>query len=99
MNQNKVIIAFSVVVLSLFIGCKTESYKLTDTEKKICETNSIDPAIIQEIRRHNTHKIESFHYSLGKSFVADSMVESNPIFLRGLVFGNKIQNRMIWFLN
>jgi Domain of unknown function (DUF4253) len=81
---------FFATILTLTFGCKSQpkatGYKLTSNERNICDTLQIDTTIIKEIREFNTNKIDPFHYSLGKFITKDGETESDPIFLKGLVF-------------
>jgi hypothetical protein len=74
----------------IFISCqsqvKTGGYVLTARERKICDSIAIDTTIVQDIRGVNSGKIEPFHYSLGKIITKNEEIESDPIFLKGLVF-------------
>lgn len=76
--------------LTFTTGCKSqktnEGYILTTDERIICDTLQLDTTIIKYIRQVNTSKIEPFHYSLGKFITKDGEIESDPIFLHGLVF-------------
>ena len=76
-------------ILIFTVGCHAqqgkEAYLLTRDEKIICDTLQLDTSIIKDLRQFNSNKIEPFHYSLGKSFTKDGEIESNPIFLKGLV--------------
>lgn len=89
MKQKNLLILF-LSILSFIVGCNlkttSQSYNLTESEKKICDTLQIDTTIIQDIRVHNHQKIEPFHYSLSKIYIAGEMKESEPMYLRGLVF-------------
>jgi len=79
--------------MTFTIGCKSQpvanNYLLTSDEKTICDTLQIDTSIIKDIRQFNTNKVEPFHYSLGKFITKDGEIESDPIFLKGLVFMEK----------
>lgn len=81
---------FFATILTFTVGCKSQpvakSYLLTSDEKIICDTLQIDTSIIKDIRQFNANKIEPFHYSLGKFITKDGEIESDPIFLKGLVF-------------
>lgn len=81
---------FLSIILTLTIGCKSQptekGYLLTSDEKIICDTLKLDTSIIKDIRLFNTNKVEPFHYSLGKFITKDGEIESDPIFLQGLVF-------------
>lgn len=59
---------------------------LTSEEKAICDSLKLDISVIKDIRLFNTNKVEPFHYSLGKFITKDGEVESDPVFLQGLVF-------------
>jgi len=87
---SKVFYFLLATVLTFTIGCNSQpaakSYLLTSEEKIICDTLQIDTSIIKDIRAFNTNKIEPFHYSLGKFITKDGEIESDPIFLKGLVF-------------
>lgn len=84
---------FLASVLTVTIGCQSQpvnkGYLLTSEEKTICDTLQIDPSVIKDIRQFTTNKIEPFHYSLGKLITQDGEVETDPIFLKGLVFKEK----------
>lgn len=81
---------FLATVITITIGCKsqsvTKSYVLTNDEKTICDTLQLDTTIVKDLRLFNANKIEPFHYSLGKFITKDGEIESDPIFLQGLVF-------------
>jgi hypothetical protein len=81
----------AIVVMSQSCNSQTtsKSYKLTENERLICDSLRFDTTIIQDIRAYNTNKIEPFHYSLGKFIEKDREIESDPIFLRGLVFNEQ----------
>jgi len=87
---SKVFYFFLATIMTFSIGCKSrpviKSYLLTSDEKTICDTLQIDTSIIKDIRLFNSSKIEPFHYSLGKFITKDGEIESDPIFLQGLVF-------------
>src|SRR6187455_419429 len=87
---SKVFYFFLATILTLTIGCKSQpvakNYSLTSDEKTICDTLQIDTSVIKDIRLFNSNKIEPFHYSLGKFITRDGEIESDPIFLQGLVF-------------
>lgn len=87
---SKVFNFFLSTILTLTIGCKSQTaakaYLLTSDEKTICDTLHLDTSVIRDIRLFNSNKIEPFHYSLGKFITKDGEVESDPIFLQGLVF-------------
>lgn len=74
-------------------GCKSQTtskgYQLTADERKICDSTQFDAAIIQQIREYNSEKVEAFHYSLGKFIVGDKEIESDPVYLKGIVFAEK----------
>lgn len=78
------------LLLSVFLSCqaqiRTGKYILTGRERAICDSIKIDSSIVTEIRNINDNKIEPFHYSLGKTITKDEEIESDPIYLRGLVF-------------
>jgi hypothetical protein len=88
--KQKLQILLSIAILAFIISCqsqtKSDEYKLTESENAICDSLQIDRTVIQDIRKHNTDKIEPFHYSLSKIITKDSEIEAEPIFLRGLVF-------------
>ncbi len=81
---------FLLVILTLTFGCKSQtkvtSYILSNDERNICDTLQIDTSIIVDIRKFNSNKVEPFHYSLGKFITENGESESDPIFLKGLVF-------------
>jgi hypothetical protein len=85
----KNILLFVIIAQILAVSCKSQTintgYVLTKEEITICDTLQIDTALIKEIRQTNTSKIEPFHYSLGKFITKDEEIESDPIFLQGLV--------------
>ncbi|MEJ8844565.1 DUF4253 domain-containing protein [Lacibacter sp. H375] len=85
----KVSYFFLAIVLTITIACKSQpvekSYLLTTDEKTICDTLQLDTTIIKDLRQFNTNKIEPFHYSLGKLITKDGEIETDPIFLQGLV--------------
>ncbi len=87
---SKIFYFFLATILIFNIGCKSQpvakSSLLTRDEKIICDTLQIDTSIIKDIRQFNSNKIEPFHYSLGKIITMDGETESDPIFLKGLVF-------------
>jgi len=87
---SKALYFFLLTTLTFTIGCKSQpdkkGYLLTSDEKTICDTLQLDTAIIKDIRLFNKNKIEPFHYSLGKFITKDGEIESDPIFLKGLVF-------------
>jgi Domain of unknown function (DUF4253) len=87
---SKIYLLFLTITLTLTFGCKSQPVAktnlLTNDEKTICDTLQIDTSIIKDIRQFNTNKIEPFHYSLGKFITKDGEIESDPIFLKGLVF-------------
>lgn len=89
----KIQLFITIIVLSSFYGCNSkvvsQSYTLTEREKKICDSLQMDTTIIQDIRSMNTNKIEPFHYSLSKEFVGGKELESEPIHLKGIVFGEQ----------
>lgn len=84
---------FLSTTLILTLGCKSQptkkSYFLTSDEKIICDTLKLDTSIIKDIRLFNTNKVEPFHYSLGKFITKDGEIESDPIYLEGLIFKEK----------
>lgn len=86
----KYILLYIFIALTFTIGCKSQTtdkgYVLTRDERTICDTLQLDTAIIKDIRQINASKIEPFHYSLGKFITKDGEIESDPIFLKGLVF-------------
>jgi len=88
--DSKIFCFFLATILTITIGCKSQpvakNYLLTSDEKIICDTLQIDTSIIKDIRQFNANKIEPFHYSLGKFITKDGEIESDPIFLQGLVF-------------
>ncbi len=71
-------------------SCNSQSastgYNLTENERQVCDSLHFDTSIIQGIRFYNKNKIEPFHYSLGKFIEKDAAIESDSIFLKGLVF-------------
>ena len=89
MTTKQILLSFAVV-LTFAIGCNSQTadkaYELTKEEKTICDTLQIDTSLVIDIRQFNTNKIEPFHYSLGKFITKDEEIESDPIFLKGLVF-------------
>lgn len=91
--RNILLICFLVITLAVYFGCKSRQissdYILTENERFVCDSLHIDPAIIKSIRIYNSNKIERFHYSLGKTIENGIESESDPIFLQGLVFGEK----------
>jgi hypothetical protein len=81
-------------ILVLCSGCNSQitsqNYKLTETERRICDTMQIDSTIIQDIRNYSTNKIEPFHYSLSKLYSkGGEEKELDPIYLKGLVFNEQ----------
>ena len=95
----KLEILLAIVILIFNSGCNSQSvstkpavstnYKLTDSERMMCDTLQIDTTIIQDIRLHNSNKIEPFHYSLSKIIEKDTEIEAEPIFLKGLVLSEQ----------
>jgi Domain of unknown function (DUF4253) len=87
---SKIFYFFLCITTGLAIGCNSQSvakdYILTSEEKTICDTLQIDASIIKSIRQYNSHKMEPFHYSLGKFVTKEGEIEADPIFLQGLVF-------------
>ncbi len=87
---SKVFCFFISTVLAFTIGCNSQpvvkGYLLTSGEKTICDSLQLDSSIIKDIRLFNTNKIEPFHYSLGKFITKEGEIESDPVFLQGLVF-------------
>ena len=87
---SKTFYLFFAIILTLTFGCKSQpkvtGYILTSSERNICDTLQIDTTIIKDIREFNGNKVEPFHYSLGKFITKDGEMESDPIFLNGLVF-------------
>src|SRR6187455_2143478 len=83
------IILLTIVAIST-ISCSSQStsttYKLTESEINICNKLQIDTTIVQDIRNYNSSKIEPFHYSLSKIIQKDTVIEADPIYLKGLVF-------------
>jgi len=86
----KLKIQIPLAFLIITCGCQSQSssnqYRLTSDEKVICSNFQFDTSIIQNIRSYNSNKIEPFHYSLGKSIEKDTVIEADPIYLKGLVF-------------
>jgi len=80
------------ILASSLMSCQTagekieDQYRLTAEEKTICNNIGFDTNIIKEIRKYNFDKIEQFHYSLGKTIEKDTVIEEDPILLKGLVF-------------
>jgi len=91
----KLYLSIFVFTIILLQGCttpnspKVSGYQLTESEKAICDSFGFDQGIFRLIRIYNDHKIEPFHYSLGKTYVNGVQTESDPIHLRGLVFTEK----------
>jgi hypothetical protein len=89
----KNIYIFLTITVTFALSCNLQSlkknYELTDKEKFFCDSLQIDTSIIKDIRQFNLNTIEPFHYSLGKTITQDGEFETNPIFLNGLVFGEK----------
>jgi hypothetical protein len=87
---SKVFYLSFATILAFATSCRSQplakSYLLTSEEKIICDSLQIDSSVIKNIRLYNTNKIERFHYSLGKYITKDGEFESDPIFLKGLVF-------------
>jgi hypothetical protein len=87
---SKNFILYLLTALTFSFGCKSQptdkGYVLTQSEKTICDTLQIDTTIIKGIRQFSANKIEPFHYSLGKTITKDGEFESDPIFLKGVVF-------------
>ncbi len=86
--KTKIVLSFFVIII-VVIGCGPQGaskYKLTENEKRLCDSLQIDPTIIQDIRQYNQSEMESFHYSLGKIFQYGETFEIDPIRLQGLVF-------------
>jgi Domain of unknown function (DUF4253) len=82
----------SIIPLLFFIfiaSCNnketSQNYKLTESEKRMCDTLQIDSTIIQDIRQVCANKFEPFHYSLSKSYKDGVESELDPIYLKGLV--------------
>jgi len=80
-----------IITFALVISCgskkSSQEYRLTGSEKSICDTLQLDTTLIGEIRKYNTNEIEPFHYSLSKMYKDGQETELDPIRLRGLVFG------------
>jgi hypothetical protein len=85
--------ALALVILTLIVSCNSKNavqkYKLTDNERRICDSLQIDTTVIQDIRMFNTYTIEPFHYSLSKMIKDGQETESDPIHLKGLVFSEQ----------
>jgi len=84
----KHVIFLLAIILTAALSCGLPTgngYALTKDEKNICDTLNIDTTIIKDIRAFNSNKIEPFHYSLSKIVTKDTMIEADPIFLKGLV--------------
>lgn len=81
---------FLLIVQVFLISCDPKptntGYLLTKEERTICDSLQLDSTVIKDIRKTNTSKIEPFHYSLGKTITKDGEIESDPIYLQGLVF-------------
>jgi hypothetical protein len=90
--KQKFKLSTALVSLTFIFGCNfniVQNYKLTDSERKICDSLQIDSTIVQDIRKFNTKKIEPFHYSLSKMIKDGQETELNPIHLNGLVISEQ----------
>ena len=84
---------FQILLLSIIVtltqSCNSQStaasYSLTENERIICDTLQFDTTIVHDIRVYNSNIIEPFHYSLSKIIRKDTELETDPIFLKGLV--------------
>ena len=81
-----VIILFLAILINSCSSPSVQTYKLTEDEKQICDSIGFDASVIQSIRSYSLSKIERFHYSLSKIIKIDTIIEADPIFLKGIVF-------------
>ncbi|MEO5562560.1 MAG: DUF4253 domain-containing protein [Chitinophagaceae bacterium] len=91
--NSRINLPFCTIILAIALSCKSQpvpgGYILTQDERNICDTLQIDTTIIKGIRQFNANKIEPFHYSLGKNIIGGAEFESDPIFLKALVFSEE----------
>jgi len=60
--------------------------KLSSHDLTICNQFGLDTSLVKNIRRYNTEKFEAFRYSLGKMSFDNTIVDTNPIFMDGIMF-------------
>lgn len=82
----------SIIMLLSCSGSTDAGYSLTKSEQAICDSLSLDPFIIQDLRRYSPEPVESFHYSRGKMYADNKMTELDPIRLPGIVFNETEDN-------
>lgn len=87
-RSSLLLLAFALAYIS---GCTSRKSgkgedSLTKEEKAICDSLEIDVSVVKELRHLSMAKIEPFHYSLGKTITKEGEIETDPIFLKGLVF-------------
>ncbi len=85
----KILVPLLIAVMACQLKPIKPVYLLTSSEKKICDTLQLDTTIIQDIRTYNANLIEPFHYSLSKMYQDSQEIELDPIYLKGLVFGEE----------
>ena len=84
-----------IIMMTMLYSCTEPTgggYPLTAPEQAICDSLHLDPAIIQDLRRHSQAPIEAFHYSLGKMYSGDTVKEMDPIRLPGIIFNETEDN-------